>query len=220
MIADLPHEVQDLIFRKLHVKDRAKLLMALPKSAIPFRKTDQHKCKEKHLGILSNAIRKRHLATDKMAQRVKDFLVNTCESEDPTLEEVKSQLQFAKVDISSDYDLREMLYKSTPKEFTDTISKNPEYEKYIFENELNFIIGVLIYGNEPLFMYLLDRKGCTLTKSYIASAVTDIYHTTSRAAVNILLKHIPFSKEQLESLAKKAIEKLEFETYQEILKHL
>jgi hypothetical protein len=218
MIADLPQELQDVIFRKLHVKDRAKLLMALPKSAILFRKTHQCKYREKKLGILSNAIEKRHLDTSKMPIAIKEFITKECASDDPTIQGLVIPVSINS-DIQTDAKLRERLYRATPEQFDEITRNSPSYTDYVMNNPMLFLSGAaILYGNEALFAHLLNTL--PITKERIANNLC-ICGTTDYRMITYCFKYqIPFTKEQLEKLAKKAIELLHIESYQEILKHL
>jgi hypothetical protein len=82
MITQLPTEVQELIYNKLHVNDRVKLLMSIPRNhkiRIKLQST------ERKLSILAKAINKRKLS--KLSIPIVSFLAK-CDPMDATLIEM------------------------------------------------------------------------------------------------------------------------------------
>jgi len=75
-------ELQDIIYNKLHVRDRINLISALPKKHVIKVK---YPYDEKKLGVLAKAI---HLGkVEKLSEPMKFFLRN-CSSSDPTIHEI------------------------------------------------------------------------------------------------------------------------------------
>ena len=100
MLVDLPHDVHESIFNNMHVKDRSKFLMSLPKHirSLPAFAASHVKQREKKLGGLCGAIKKKYVTriTDKIVQ----FLA-TCQADDPTVLEIVSSFPGLKVQLDN-----------------------------------------------------------------------------------------------------------------------
>lgn len=80
MITQLPVEIQEIIYNKLHVKDRVMLL-----ASKKFDFKPKPKANEKKLGVLSKAIAKRKVT--KLSEPITRF-IGSCSSSDPTIQEM------------------------------------------------------------------------------------------------------------------------------------
>jgi hypothetical protein len=86
MLLELPFDVQQAVLKHLHVKDRAKLTMALPKDLRTRIGGCKNSATERRLGLLSKAVAKKHVR--KLTPAIERFLKLHCEGSDPTIKEM------------------------------------------------------------------------------------------------------------------------------------
>ncbi len=85
-LADLPSELQDNVCDALHVADRARLAMALPKACAALLKCTKNKRYERALGVLASAIRKKRVT--KLSFMTRRHINRYVDPKDPTLAEM------------------------------------------------------------------------------------------------------------------------------------
>lgn len=85
MLCDLPIGVQQLIYDQLHVCDRVRMFMAVPRHVRKALKCESI-AKEKKLFVVSRAIAQKRVT--KLSYAMKEFLM-TCRDTDPTLDPIK-----------------------------------------------------------------------------------------------------------------------------------
>ena len=156
----LPSDIQDMIYKKLHVNDRIKLLTVLPKRhAIKINVSSD----EKKLGVLAKAIRQGRVS--ELSDYMKLFL-QTCNSTDPTIHEIS--LVFP--DIMAFYTI-DTPYRTINQKIMDghvtiddlqsapNINNNDEITKYfkqsIYRSPL--ISFKVLITNTPLITWMKDN---------------------------------------------------------------
>lgn len=163
MFTELPRGVQEKIFDSLHVKDRAKLNMALPKP-LKFTKTIKtSKDVDKKLGVIANAFKKNRIK--RVNGQLKSFLLKINE-DDPTIQDIVQQFP----------ELKPLYKTKTSSSIIEQIRENNIQDlDDITNEELNDEIYTTIvkHANVATFQALHDHKK---TKAFIQLKCIDTPH--------------------------------------------
>ena len=88
MFSDLPKDVQELVWRKMEVKDRAKLSVVLPKGVKVNMTCCKAPAKEKQLSVLIDGIRKKKI--QRLTPKMIEFVTTYGDSEDANVTEIRN----------------------------------------------------------------------------------------------------------------------------------
>lgn len=183
MLTEIPLEINELISKRLHVCDRAKMFMALPKNiaaSIPKPPAS----KEKQLASIYNAvIRKRKIT--KLSHPMKKFL-ESYDPSDPTVVSIYKELgvssKMTLMDVAEHIENDTLnadhlknftfkpeefhhthgrfltsIYKTTPDTFQMLMTMLPEFKTFMQDvMPRSLMFNVFNYGNEALFLHLRD----------------------------------------------------------------
>ena len=207
MITSIPIELQEQIYHLLHVNDRAKLLMALPKDTVQKVKSKNAKYIEKKLGIITRALKTKKL--DKLTPTLHDFFCR-CNQNDITFNDIIQDYpelklkttnttkttktlaekiidgtvvieDFTHIDENSypsNWDLKSAIYKCSPRVFDIALAHEPT-RKYFDDNKKSLFFNILVNcSNEPLINHVIANWSQDFA-SYIQTEVfDDLYRLT------------------------------------------
>lgn len=229
MIQNLPTEIQEIIYKKLHVRDRIRLLSVIPNDTRNKMKTFC-KYKEKRLGVLSKAIEKKKVK--KISFQIMEF-IKSCEANDPTLKAIsevfpeigtieqtkKSIFQKIQDGTLSDEDYVDpkeyeyIIYKCPPSIWTILWNKENVKEWMTRYNGRSFLFNLFNYGNKALIEFLKNDDNYpwpwTETRDYILKNPNIMLRKNVR---EILLEYFTFSKAELTSIWEYAISEMDIDS--------
>jgi hypothetical protein len=241
MLTQLPVDIQEKIYNNLHVNDRVKFLMSMPKGHKLCVKPSYD---EKKLSILAKAIDQKKLI--KLSKPITNFLAQY-DPKDATLmkmaevlPEIKSiPFNRAKKSIATKIKDGSFSYEDIrylPDDFSDikvevfqvqsaiaqckistfTTLINIERVNVWVKTSLQFKVGLFNYGNRELLEYMQneynDRHDWDLNGHFASLIVSSPILFSSSVAWNLLLEFITFSLEQLNSVWLSLIENMYIES--------
>lgn len=246
----LPSEIQELVYRKLHVTDRVKLSMALPRNT---KVQVKPRVAEKKLGVLAKAVKRRRIAS--LSDAMKCF-ITTCDPTDPTITEMTEVFPETRLlaeqqstvfqtvaekiksgDIASlagltdeklleDVKIQVEIYKSNPITFQELMNIRI-FKEWIVEWQYQVYSNLYNYANSDLLDFIHDYS-CNLYDWDVAALKASVRRTYYNPAVkassmfsrtpcrDLLLKHIPYTAEELESLWLACMERMDIDAAQDI----
>ena len=240
MLTQLPVDIQEKIYNKLHVNDRVKFLMSMPKGHQLCVKPSYD---EKKLSILAKAIEQKRLII--LSKPIKNFLAQY-DPKDATLMKMAEVLPEIKsipfnitkksvatkikdgsfsyedirylpddfYDLAVDaYPIQSAIAQCKISTFTTLI--NIERVNVWVKTSLQFKLGLFNYGNRELLEYMQkeyhDRHDWDLSGYFASLLVSSPTLFSSSVSWNLLLEFIPFSLEQLNSVWLSLIENMYIE---------
>jgi hypothetical protein len=232
-VLQLPNDLQDSIYQCLTVDDRVRLRCALPPDA--RKRVPKPQRNEKRLGVLLKAIRKRRIV--RLSRPATEFLRIQCARDDPTVAEIERTFPeiTASLDRGSKTTLHDKLKDGSllpadlasieddgdinvglchPASFDVLIGD----ERFARLASANKVSSIIIYGNTKLLEHLATALPGMYTAGMAhAHAYTVTYGTMwGQDSAAILLRHVAYSREELDGLWTKAMDDMEVEVAETI----
>jgi len=247
MLTELPVEIQERVYNGLHVRDRIKLLMALPKACVRRIRVRPHH-NEKKLGVLAKAVEKRRV--ERLSSTMVAFLKEECVEGDPTIGEIGKVFPELLDDDGTDdiagrirngtltaKDLeglvdkmyrglgavRAAVYQCTPAVF-DVLYGSEEVRAWMqmFGGQC-FIFNLFNYMNPTLIEYLRSAEmvdGFVWPWDLAYKNIMECRHTwVVPATRKLILEQVPWTTEQLDEIWKNMMEDMNIDAATEVEAH-
>lgn len=197
MFAELPSDIQGHIRDSLNVYDRARLMVALPKSITKHLRKKDPKV-ERSLGILSKAIRKKRLRG--LTHPIRLFLEGSVDMQDPTLSDMVvfvpevMHVTQKKATLQDATDIDTFLHSVATTEPKDV--QNVLGHRFFAENPQSVLFKCMQY-NMALLEAIVPLCDATHIQ-YIKSRVK--FMTYNMDSFRFLLRLVDLSRDELEEV--------------------